>query len=291
MQMPSDMRNFKISKIKISIILFFVFFIYAYYNIFAYRFPSKIFTVEKGDNLVSVSKNLESREIIKSPTLFKIIFILLNGKDKVIAFGDYNLFDKGYNMLGVINRLSRGKADQSGTAVLIPEGFTNIDVAKRLSSVLGINANSFYKHTKEYQGKLFPETYFFEKGTNKENVLKKMLSEFENRVGEIKIQDLVLASIIQGEAKHIEDMRIISGILKERLRIKMPLQVDVAPETYKVLGLPKKPINNPGLSAINAVRNPIKTEYIYYITGNDGNMYYAKTFAEHKKNIAKYLKI
>jgi UPF0755 protein len=74
------------------------------------------------------------------------------------------------------------------------------------------------------------------------------------------------------------------------MRIGMPLQVDVAMETYKEKGLPKKPINNPGLVAITAVLNPVYTEYLYYITGNDGEMYYAKTFNDHKRNIAKYLK-
>ena len=117
-----------------------------------------------------------------------------------------------------------------------------------------------------------------------------MLKEFSSRVGEVSNEELVLASIIEGEAKSLEDMRMISGILKERIRIHMPLQVDVASVTYEVKGLPKEPINNPGENAFYAVRNPVKSQYLYYITGKDGKMYYAKTFDEHKANIKKYLK-
>jgi UPF0755 protein len=74
------------------------------------------------------------------------------------------------------------------------------------------------------------------------------------------------------------------------MRIGMPLQVDVATSTYKVKGLPLVPINNPGLTSITAVINPTYTDYLYYITGKDGLMYYAKTFNDHKRNIQKYLK-
>ena len=101
---------------------------------------------------------------------------------------------------------------------------------------------------------------------------------------------LTLASILEGEAKTKEDMEIISGILLARFSIGMPLQVDVDMDTYKVKGLPFMPLNNPGLVAINAALHPISSEYLYYLTGKDGKMYYSKTFEEHKRNIKKYLK-
>jgi UPF0755 protein len=101
---------------------------------------------------------------------------------------------------------------------------------------------------------------------------------------------IILASLVEGEAKGENDMKLVSGVLLSRLSKGMPLQVDVDRETYRRKGLPASPINNPGLVAINAVLHPTVTDYIYYITGNDGQMYYAKTFEEHKKNIKKYLK-
>ena len=69
----------------------------------------------------------------------------------------------------------------------------------------------------------------------------------------------------------------------------MPLQVDVEMNTYEFPGLPESPINNPGLLSIKASLHPTTTPYLYYLTGKDGKMRYAKTFDEHKKNIIKYL--
>jgi UPF0755 protein len=127
--------------------------------------------------------------------------------------------------------------------------------------------------------------------------VKKTIPVFDNQIAVLdaeakaKVLDtVVLASILEGEAKSLEDMKVVSGILQKRMKMGMALQVDVAPETYKVRGLPRTPINNPGVNALDAALHPTETEYLYYITGNDGKMYYAKTFTEHKKNIQKYLK-
>lgn len=101
---------------------------------------------------------------------------------------------------------------------------------------------------------------------------------------------LSLAAILEGEAKTQEDMQMVAGILLARLKKGMLLQVDVAPETYKNKGLPVVPINNPGEMAISAVFYATSSPYLYYITGKDGKMYYAKTFEEHKRNIVRYLR-
>ena len=70
----------------------------------------------------------------------------------------------------------------------------------------------------------------------------------------------------------------------------MPLQVDSAPLTYKVKGLPVGPICNPGMESIKASIHPIASNYLYYLHDQDGMIHYAKTFAEHKINKLKYLK-
>ena len=99
-----------------------------------------------------------------------------------------------------------------------------------------------------------------------------------------------MASIIERESKGDVDRRVISGILWKRIKIGMPLQVDAAPDTYKTKGLPKSPIGNPGILAIQAAIHPTRSPYLYYLHDKNGNIYYAKTFLEHKQNIARYLK-
>jgi UPF0755 protein len=68
------------------------------------------------------------------------------------------------------------------------------------------------------------------------------------------------------------------------------LEIDSPYNSYKYKGLPPTPICNPGLKALEAAIYPIKTNYNYFLTGSDGKIYYAATFAEHKENKAKYLK-
>ena len=98
-----------------------------------------------------------------------------------------------------------------------------------------------------------------------------------------------MASIIEKEARTNTDKKIISGILWNRYALGMPLQVDVARETYTQKGLPPTPICNPGLESIKAALEPTKTNYLYYLTGKDSLMHYSATFIGHQANVRKYL--
>ena len=122
---------------------------------------------------------------------------------------------------------------------------------------------------------------------------------------------VIMASILEAEARTTETRRIIAGILWKRLDIGMPLQVDAAFQyidgkttfqlatsdletdspynTYTRKGLPPTPITNPGLDAILATITPIKTPYLYYLTDKDGKMHYAVTHEGHLANKEKYL--
>jgi cell division protein YceG involved in septum cleavage len=99
-----------------------------------------------------------------------------------------------------------------------------------------------------------------------------------------------MASYLEGEANNEKDMRIVSGVLWTRLKLNYPLQIDAATTTYKIKGMTKNPINNPGLVALRSAIDSINTGNIYYITGNDGKMYYAKDYKTHLENINKYLR-
>jgi UPF0755 protein len=226
------------------------------------------------------------------------------GKDKDIQLGGY-VFYTPQSLFDIMKTFAKGQPSAPLLSVTIPEGSTLSEVstivAKAVPSVsvngfneLVLNANA--------NGKLFPSTYFLLPSYTGGDILKVMLSTFTKKVeGLILASDIpepltrteeviVLASLLEGEAKEEHDMKVVAGILLTRISRGMPLQVDVAKETYTRKGLPASPINNPGLVAINAVLHPIFTDNIYYITGNDGLMYYAKTFEDHKKNIKKYLK-
>jgi len=114
-----------------------------------------------------------------------------------------------------------------------------------------------------------------------------------NQIGTttVTIRNIVaMASYLEGEANNEKDMRIVSGVLWTRLKLNYPLQIDAATSTYKTKGLTKNPIDNPGAVALKSAIDPINSGNIYYITGNDGKMYYAKDYMTHLENINKYLR-
>ena len=248
------------------------------------------FEVLAGDSVYTISEKLEQSGYINSASLFRVISIYKNRNLKIVE-GVYDFKEK-LNMLQMVNKFASAKSDRASLVLTVPEGFTNLEIANRLGNITNnkINKDEFLTLAKDFEGRLFPDTYYLNSSDDARSVLEKMLKEFDVKVGNVKSEDIVFASILEGEAKSREDMQMVSGILKERMRLNMALQVDVAPITYKERGLPAKAINNPGSNAFYAVMYPIHSEYLYYITGDDGLMHYAKDFATHKKNIVKYLK-
>lgn len=185
--------------------------------------------------------------------------------------------------------------------VTIPEGFNLNQIADTASSKLAnFNKINFLLETKGLEGYLFPDTYFFLRNANEKDVIKSMNDNFERKIipltpeiissGKTEKEIVEMASIIEREAKGDADRGIISGILWKRIKIGIPLQVDSVPDTYKTKGLPENPIGNPGQKAIEVAINPQSSPYLYYLHDKDGNVHYATTFAEHLKNIQKYLR-
>jgi UPF0755 protein len=272
--------------------------------IFTFSAPNKfpigtIVNIGSGVGLHNVSLELKEANIIRSRTLFEAIVIMYGGEKHVIP-ADY-LFDVRESVWSVARRISRGDRHLAPVKVTIPEGFDNGNIADLFASRLTtFNKDKFLELAKAKQGYLFPDTYFFFTTDNENAAIKSLSDNYEKKVGPLRDnifklgktegEIISMAAIVEGEAEGKEDSSIISGILWRRIKIGMPLQADAAPITYKERGLPKEPISNPGLDAIKAAMYPVKTDYLYYIHDKEGNVHYAKNFAEHQANIAKYLK-
>ena len=185
-------------------------------------------------------------------------------------------------------------------SVTIPEGFDRAQIADTFASKLpNFNKTKFLADTQNLEGYLFPDTYFFLSSDDENTVIKSMSENFSKKIaslapaiaasGKSERDIIIMASLIEREAKGDVDRKVISGILWKRINIGMLLEVDSAPETYKVRGLPTNPVGNPGLLALNAAIFPQSSPYLYYLHDKNGIIHYAKTFAEHEANIAKYL--
>lgn len=299
-----DTKNYTIVGVGIVILLISASYLYKQVFSIPTDFPTgKNFTVNENESLKSISERLKEEKMISSPLLFRAGISFL-GKDRSIKLGGY-VFNSPLSLLGVMATFVEGRPSSPLLSVTIPEGSTSFEIASIITKALpSVSADIFSQVITKYEanGKLFPSTYFLLPSYTAEDIIKIMLTTFTKKIATLDTSSLikeplssehdvlVLASILEGEAKTEKDMKIVAGVLLARLTQGMPLQVDVALETYKQKGLPKNPINNPGLTAINAVLHPITTPYLFYLTGNDGNMYYAKTFEEHKRNIQKYLK-
>ena len=263
-------------------------------------FPvGSIVTVNQGDSLRSVSLKLKQGNVIRSRILFEA-FIIMYGGEKHIIPADY-LLDKKETVYNMARRIERGERHLAPIKVTIPEGFTITDIAEGFDLKLtSFNKDKFMLLARQYDGTLFPDTYFFFTDDTEDEVIKAMQGNYEKKVGPLRPQILaskktekeiiIFASLVEGEANGDTDREYIAGILWRRLNIGMALQVDVSPETYQARGLPKSPVGNPGLKSILATLNPQKSDYLYYLHDKDGTIHYAKTYTEHNANIKKYLK-
>lgn len=287
-------------------------------------FPGQaLVTVERGECLSEIADSFEERGVVLSSFWLKVFITLWGGQKNVVA-GDY-YFPRAVSVFAVAKKLYRGEFGLIALRVTVPEGTSSFEMAEILKDVLpAFNPEDFIDKVAKggYEGYLFPDTYFFTPNTKADEVILTMRENFarqikpyeedilklEKPLGEI----VIMASIIEDEANgSLESKRIVSGILWKRLVKEMPLQVD-APfiyyngknsytltkedlaekhgyNTYVNKGLPSTAITNPGIDALRAAIAPTNTSYLYFLSDKKGNLYYAKTFEEHKRNRELYL--
>jgi UPF0755 protein len=244
----------------------------------------------------------------------------------VIGIVHYNISWEDLGSLAFYENL----ANPSVRLVQIQEGWRKEQVANALALKLGwsdeekdsfLSAHTAYGKTTS-EGFYFPKTYFIEKDSAPEEVSKLMIDEFDKKTKGIKktketriVNDdtaLIIASIIQREAGGASDMRLISGILWNRIFKGMKLQVDAtlqyakgdedmwwppvasedkyikSPYNTYIYPLPPAPIANPGIKAIEAAYNPQKTSCLFYLHDKKRNIHCSPTYEGHKKNIDRY---
>lgn len=316
-----------IFRILFGIVVFLSFF--SSFYLFSWRSPrpfpdQALITVERGEPLSQITSSFEERGVVISSLWLRFFVTVLGGQNKVIA-GDY-YFPEAKNVFSVAWMLHRGQFGLIPIKVTIPEGTSSFDIANMLKDKLpAFDPKDFVDKVDKgnYEGYLFPDTYFFMPNAKADDVILTMRENFARqieqyqsdieKIGKPMDQIITMASIIEGEANgSLESKRIVSGILWKRLSLGMPLQVD-APfryyngkhsytlttddlkedhpyNTYVNKGLPPTAINNPGVDSIRAAIAPTNTDYLYFMSDKKGNMYYAKDFEGHQANREKYLR-
>ncbi|HUX80962.1 MAG TPA: endolytic transglycosylase MltG [Candidatus Paceibacterota bacterium] len=280
-----------------------------------------IVRIQYGTSVPEIAKELADAHVIAHPTLFRL-FLRLAGTSNDIQTGVYK-FKNPPNLFQVVFRLATGDFGLPAVRLTFIEGATVREDALQIAQALpDISAKNFLTLAAGQEGYLFPDTYFFQSSADVPSIIALMRSNFDAKIALLtpdiatskhSLSDIVImASLIEKEARTSADRRMVSGILWNRIARSMPLQVDAvfgyiynretyAPSftdlkvdspynTYLHIGLPPGPIDNPGLDSLEAAVHPTPTHYLYYLTDKNGDMHYATTYAEHQANLRTYLR-
>ena len=287
---------------------------------------SREFVINSGDSLSVISRRLAQNGLVKNPYVFMVHSYLM-GLNSRLQAGSFDL-SPSMSTREVISRLSRGGS---------LDYWLTIKGGQRLEEVAQffddpsqtITSRQFLEASQGKEGYLYPDSYKIPRQYSVDRVLEVIQSNFQSKYEQIAAKSqpsslnqsevIILASIIEREARQLESKQMVAGILFNRLEINMPLQVDAAAQyardsrsprpksywnpatstdlkidspynTYLYPGLPPAPICSPGQDSIFAALNPTPSDYLFYITGSDNRMYYAQTLSEHNSNIQKYLR-
>jgi UPF0755 protein len=283
--------------------------------------------IPTGASASQIADILATHELIRSRYAFVLLSRLL-GEAKNMKAGDYDL-DAHDGLFQIIDKLAQGQAVVH--LVSIPEGYTINQIASVIEQRRIADARVFLEDCRSdsrrfpaldiprpsLEGYLMPDTYRFKNGISEEEIIRMLTDNFRKRVmrdlaepirasGRPLDEIIIVASLIEREARIPDDRDKISAVIRNRLRKSMRLQIDATVQyalgrhksqlslgdtrvehpynTYRHAGLPPGPICNPGIDCILAALRPAKVNYLYYVAQRDGSHYFSTTYDEHKRH-------
>ena len=276
--------------------------------------------VKSGSGIRLVAKQLQKGGVVKSADAF-VNRARIFGASSTIKTGEF-LIPAAASNADILSILTGGKTVQRMVAV--PEGMPSIMIFDRLM------ANDMLTGTIPVpaEGSILPDSYAFEKGESRAAVVLRMQAAMTQVMAELwpkksadsavktQAEALTLASIVEKETSKKSELKTVSGVYSNRLKMGMMLQADptiIYPmtkgkplgrrirqseiaavneyNTYAMVGLPKGPIANPSRAAIEAVLNPAKTEALFFVADGKGGHVFANTLEEHNANVEKWYAI
>ena len=282
--------------------------------------------IKTGTPAKVIAEDLEKQQLIKNAIVFRFA-AKLQGLENSLQAGEYSI-SPTMPIEQMLLMMSQGQtAYQQFT---VPEGYTVDQIAELLAEKQLANPVKFKALAKNFapfsymtanpntkysvEGFLFPDTYRLAKGTAEEELLTMMVKQFDTnltpesrqRAAELGLsirEVVVMASLVEKEAKLSEEQPIIAGVFANRVQKNMPLQscatiqyilgypkaeltiqdtqISSPYNTYQIMGLPPGPIANPGTAAIKAVLFADKTDYLYFVADKQGKHHFSNTYEEH----------
>jgi len=291
---------------------------------------SRVVEIPAHEGLLQIAGRLAEAQVIRSRVAFLALSVARGSATRLKA-GEYEI-PRGASTHAVLALLESGKVKQH--TVLHPEGATVAELARALESERLVSAPLFLRVAREpgllktlgiegasVEGYLFPDTYQLVRGMAPEEIVSRMVQRLRAKLGpEVLARArargltvhhlLTLASIIEREAVAPEEMRLISAVFWNRLRLDMPLQADPTVQyalgkdrraltradlqidhpfnTYRRQGLPPGPIASPGLPAIAAALDPAPVKYLYFVKIDERRHHFSTTVEEHNAAVIRY---
>jgi UPF0755 protein len=291
-----------------------------------------LISLPKTTTAISFANNLAANHLIGSKRLF-VMLMQIKGVSSQLKAGIYQI-KKGESALEFLERVVKG--DVLTLPFRIIEGSHEQDVSANLQKAPYLNYNPSDWLTvapigSPVEGLLLADTYQYPAGSSSRLLLQHaarslqqyLIVSWQNRAPDLPYKTpyelLIVASILEKEAALSDEKRLISGVVVNRLRKKMPLQMDPTVlyardyvhnngthheltlmhqdlkidspyNTYRYRGLPPTPIAMVGRDAIDAAAHPTVSNYVYFVAKGDGSHQFSATYDEQKQAIIQYLR-
>jgi UPF0755 protein len=278
---------------------------------------NQYFTVEPGAPLHQIGTDLKKAGLIRSSGAFETYVRGKEYADKLQA-GTYS-FNPALSVQEIVKKMVNGDQAKNLLTILpgksaeqIKEAFKkqgysqeavdrafDADQYRNLPVLSGLPAGA------SLDGYLYPDSFQKLADTPAEAIITQSLNEMQTHLNSAVLngfsaqglsayQGVILASIIEREVPSANDMPIVAQIFLSRLHQGIKLESDATTSvynTYTNVGLPPRPISNVTESSLDAVAQPSNTDYLFFVSGDDGTTHFSKTKQEHDAAIAKYCKI
>jgi UPF0755 protein len=286
-----------------------------------------VIDIPPGSSGADVADILKENGVIRSTMAFKLMakFRARGGFDA----GTYTNLTTNMTVSEALDALKLGPLPQQSLKLLIREGLNVKQTAAAIQDALGVRIKDFVsaatsgdfslppylpQGTNTVEGFLFPNTYDFFAGSAPKDIIDKLLKEFRTQVADLpwdtykragitsEYDVIIVASMIEREAKFDEDRAKIARVIYNRLKKGMPLEIDATVQyalnkyaplttddlnvdspynTYKITGLPPTPIASPSLASIAAALSPANGKWLYYlVTSCDGHHTFTSSYDE-----------
>lgn len=298
-----------------------------------YATPEQFVEIPPGAGPGSIGRRLVDAGIVRDVTSFRAA-IWLSRQGRRLQAGEYR-FDRPLSARQVIDKIARGEVYVR--PITFPEGLTIKQMAALYESRGFGTGDAFIQAAKnaalvraldpqapDLEGYLFPNTYALPRKATADQLIARMVAEFEKALTPdirasaaargLSVRELVtLASIVEKETGNPAERPLVAAVYSNRLKIGMGLQCDPtviyalerigqyngnltrenlrfdsAYNTYRYAGLPPGPIASPGKASLAAAAAPADAPYLYFVSRNDGSHAFATTLDEHNRNVQQF---